>query len=382
MASVHKTSDSRYWQAAYRGPDGRRILRSTKHIVKSKALAMALEFERAAQLARSGQLVEAQAREVLKGIMTRAGGAETLAFYTVESWLRAWLAGKEKARSEGTHERYEHVVESFLTHLGRRAQLSLQHISPKDISSFRDKEQAAGKSAKTCNLAVKTLSAALNAALRLGYIPSNPALALETLPHQAPEKGVFTSEQIEALLAAAISSDWRGAILFAYYTGARLQDVANMRWLAVDLTRKLICFKPMKTPEKQVVIPLHPALEEHLLSIADSDNAEAHLFPSLAGKKTGGAHGLSMRFSEIVEKAGIKAGVARPRTEGGRAISYLSFHSLRHGFNSVMANGGVNQEIRQKLTGHASPEMNKKYTHHELEPLRAAVRVLPFLKFT
>jgi len=380
MASIHRTSDSRYWQAAFRGPDGRRILRSTKQTDRSKALAMALEFERAAQLARSGQLVEAQAREVLKGIMTRAGGTETLAFYTVESWFRSWLAGKEQVRAGGTHERYAHVVETFLAHLGRRAQLNLQHISPKDISSFRDKEREAGKSAKTCNLAVKTISAALNAALRQGYIPINPALALETLKHKAAEKGTFTSGQVEDLLSAASSPDWRGAILFAYYTGARLQDVANMRWLAVDLTRKLICFKPMKTPEKQVVIPLHPALEEHLLSIADSDNPEAYLFRSLAEKKTGGAHGLSMRFSEIVEKAGIKAGVARPRNVGGRAISYLSFHSLRHGFNSVMANGGVNQEIRQKLTGHSSPEVNKKYTHHELEPLRAAVKVIPSLK--
>lgn len=163
---------------------------------------MALEFERAAQLARSGQLVEAQAREVLKGIMTRAGGAETLAFYTVESWLNGWLASKEQARSEGTHERYAHVVKTFLTHLGRRAQLNLQHISPKDIASFRDREQEAGKSAKTCNLAVKTISAALNVALRQGYIPSNPALALETLKHKAAEKGTFTSEQVEDLLSA------------------------------------------------------------------------------------------------------------------------------------------------------------------------------------
>jgi len=42
-----------------------------------------------------------------------------------------------------------------------------------------------------------------------------------------------------------------------------------------------------------------------------------------------------------------------------------------------MANAGVSQEIRQKLTGHASAEMNAQYTHHELEPLRAAVRLLP-----
>ncbi len=37
-------------------------------------------------------------------------------------------------------------------------------------------------------------------------------------------------------------------------------------------------------------------------------------------------------------------------------------------------------EIRQLLTGHATAEMNKNYTHHELEPLRAAVKVIPSIK--
>jgi integrase len=44
-----------------------------------------------------------------------------------------------------------------------------------------------------------------------------------------------------------------------------------------------------------------------------------------------------------------------------------------------MANAGVSQEIRQKLTGHASAQMNAIYTHHELEPLRAAISVIPSL---
>jgi hypothetical protein len=37
----------------------------------------------------------------------------------------------------------------------------------------------------------------------------------------------------------------------------------------------------------------------------------------------------------------------------------------------------VSQEIRQKLTGHASAAMNEVYTHRELEPLRRAVDKLP-----
>jgi hypothetical protein len=38
---------------------------------------------------------------------------------------------------------------------------------------------------------------------------------------------------------------------------------------------------------------------------------------------------------------------------------------------------GVSQEIRQKLTGHASAEKNTRYTHHGLETLCAAVAVIP-----
>jgi hypothetical protein len=38
-----------------------------------------------------------------------------------------------------------------------------------------------------------------------------------------------------------------------------------------------------------------------------------------------------------------------------------------------MANADVPLEIRQKLTGHASQDMNKHYTHLELETVRRAV---------
>jgi integrase len=103
---------------------------------------------------------------------------------------------------------------------------------------------------------------------------------------------------------------------------------------------------------------------------------KAFIFPSLAGKGTGGKHGLSGRFAAIMEKAGIEGKIIR-HAKGGRATSNLSFHSLRHSFNSAMANAGIAQEIRQKLTGHMSAEMNKVYTHHQLEPPRAAIAAIP-----
>jgi len=46
-------------------------------------------------------------------------------------------------------------------------------------------------------------------------------------------------------------------------------------------------------------------------------------------------------------------------------------------FVSAMANAGVSRELRQKLTGHASAQMNAQYTHHEHESLRSAVSLIP-----
>ena len=123
-----------------------------------------------------------------------------------------------------------------------------------------------------------------------------------------------------------------------------------------------------------MTIPLHAELERHLLK--SPGVGRAFVFPSLAGKGTGGKLGLSGQFAAIMARAGIEGKITR-HTAQGRANNSLSFHSLRHSFNSVLANAGVSQEIRMKLTGHMSAEMNKGYTHHELAPLRAAVAVIP-----
>src|SRR5262249_39852776 len=149
-----------------------------------------------------------------------------------------------------------------------------------------------------------------------------------------------------------------------------------MRWSAIDFSAKLINFTTSKT-KKQVTMPLHSDLEQHLLE--SPGIGKAFLFPSLAERSTGGKNGLSGQFARVMARAGIEGKITRHTAEG-RANSSLSFHSLRHSFNSAMANAGISQEVRQKLTGHTSAETNKIYTHHELEALRAAVSVIPSIR--
>jgi integrase len=142
-------------------------------------------------------------------------------------------------------DRYPQVIRDFIASLGSRANLALSHVTSKDVLAYRDSITKTGKTTRTANLSVKVVSAAFNAAVRENIIESNPATALESLPVNSEEKGTFTPEQVAKLVGAA-DGDWRGAILLGYYTGARLGDVANMRWSAVDWNKKIIRLTPSK----------------------------------------------------------------------------------------------------------------------------------------
>ena len=394
MPTLTKDSRARspYWICCYTAADGRRLKKSTKETTRAKALEVCLALDRAEKMAARGTLTETRARELIGEVLERTTG-EALDFYTAEGWLRDWLRGKEIAKAEATHAKYQHLVEGFLAHLGGRAKLNIAAISVKDVSSFRDAELASGKSLSTVRFTIRKLAIPFNAARRQGILTVNPVEAVE-LPDPAngdddseTTRKPFTVEQVTALLEAATlrehgrpvfehGEEWRGAILFAYFTGARLQDVANMPWSAIDLPKGLLSYRARKT-KKLVTIPIHPELEAYLLELPAPDSGKAFIFPALAGQGTGGRSGLSMTFSRIMARAGVAGEVTSEAKGKGRTVRTLSFHSLRHSFNSAMANAGVAQEIRMKLTGHASEEMNKAYTHHELEPLRAAIQKVP-----
>ncbi len=379
MASVRKHPKSKFWYACFTDSNGVRTTRSTKTKNRTTALKMAVEWEKAATQASEGRLTEAQARTVINSIMEHAG-QEPVTFYKIRDWFEEWIEEKKKSSQDATYKKYQPVVCRFLKHLGAKAEMGLASLTPANIRSFRDLLAKEGRAARTVNHTIaKILSAPLSKATVLGYMPINPCKAVEPMKEETTEAGVFTLDQISDILKAAPSKDWKGFILAGFYTGQRLRDTADLTWGQVNLAERMIFLKQRKSGNR-VAIPIHQDLLDFLLTLPATDDPKAPVFKTLFGKSGPGRTGLSEAFKRIMVKAGIEL---KKRLESagkaGRGRNELSFHSLRHSFNSAMANAGISQEIRQKLTGHKDVDTNTLYTHLDFPALKAAVDAVPSL---
>jgi integrase len=338
-------------------------------------LEIARTLDKASSEARQQRLTEARTRELLSEVLQSVSG-ESLRVFTVADWFAHFAAQKVKSRAGQTAARHLLVMREFVEFLGARAQLNIAAMTSKDVADFRDRRESLGLAPSTVNLDIRTVSAAFNAALKQGHISVNPCLAIEPLKDRAQRKSVFSTEQVSALLKTA-QGDWRGLILTAFYTGARLNDCANLRWRNIDLVSsiKTIKFTQGKT-QREIVTVIHPALEDYLLALPAAKSDDDYLFLSLAERATAL---LSIQFRRLMQRARIEQRVIRKRDEdgSGRNVNALSFHSLRHSFTSLLANAGVSQELRMALTGHTQADTHRVYTHHQLQALQAAVELLP-----
>jgi len=380
----HVPRRSPFWTCVFEAPDGRRVFKSTRCTDKESAWKFALKLQEASNEAREGRLNEERIRKIISDIAGKPSQG-----FTVRDWFTHWLKIKEQTRAGKTLDRYRQVVRDFLSSLDDRADAWVHHINSEDILAYRTHLTKTGRTTRTANLSVTVISAGFRAALRDKKIDANPCEVIEKLPEEeVMERDTFTPKQV-AKLAEAAEGDWKVAILFGYYTGARLSDVANMPWQrklkvkpggkpvyqGIDFENKKLTYIAHKT-KKLIQVPLHPELEHELLR-HQNGVGDTPIFPSLAGRQTGGRHGLTGQFKAIMKKAGIEG--THMEAHGGRVLSSLSFHCLRHSANTELHNRGVPPETRKVLFWGKGKSIIDGYTHPELEMMRSAVAQLPSL---
>ena len=340
-------------------------MRSTKETSRQKAWVIALGWEHAERTAKTAGHI----RRVMSEILERNTG-KPLRTPTAREWFAEWLRGKR----EDTEARYSGVRNAFLEHLSKRADRPLLEITPADIQSYIDQVKESKSSDKTVALHLQALKSAFNAARRLQLIESNPADPITVTVEDEIQRELFTDAEAKLILDAA-EGEWKTLLLVGYYTGLRLTAAATLNWESLDLDKKTISVRKPGKRGRAVVIPMHEKLHSHLMTIAGNDRTDDFIMPALAGTESGGKRGLSRNFKNIVRKAGVD--MREVTRANGNKFCKRSFHSLRHGFVSGLANHGVAPEQRRAMTGHKTDGVHARYTHLETETLREAINKLP-----
>lgn len=398
MASIHKRDSTENWYCAFTDSNGRRRYVSTKTSDKLEAQAFCLRMEtlakqtaaqasatvspqdtgelveaglRLLQTATSGALSEATALDYVNRVLKASGAGCEIKGETVKDFFANWLAGKELSQAKHTGLRYKSAVSFFIQSLGKRSTLPLSALGARDIEAFRDARlKLVG--ASTVSDDMKIIRSAFNRARRQGAIQVNPCEAVDIPASETQAREAFTASEVKALVATA-PAEWKTVIQLAFYAGLRLGDAVRLDWQAVDFTKGLLTFKAQKTKRLES-LPIHPKLRRHLEKIA-GDTAGA-ISPKLAGQSIDGRSGLSRQFLNIVNEAGLGAPEGAKLEGNRRRFTAKTFHSLRHGFVSAMANEGVSKELRMKLAGHTSEEVATGYTHHEMARLSEAINTI------
>ncbi len=336
--------------------------------------------------AERGNATEAHLRKWLSDVPERVNQSR-LEFKTADAFLSDWLGRAQKTKSAGTYERYSGIVKTFLKSLGAKAKAKLADITVRDVQKFIQDRLEDGRNPSTVRTDCKILNAPFALALRQGLSLPNPVAAAE-IPEGAKEsRAPFTSEQVGDLLKACdklakedadnanVWKEWKTCILIGFYTGVRLGDAVATAWSAFDLDEHLLKVRPQKTSRKKrdLIIPLHPQLEAHVLDLPVSDN-QGPLCPTLAKRKVSGKYGLSIQFHKILAAAEVKQETVEATGKAGHSFNKYTFHSLRHSFVSELANAGIAPDVRQLLAGHSDDRSHAVYTRTQLDTQRAAGR--------
>jgi integrase len=387
MASVNKDPLGRspFWYACYTTAEGVRKRVSTELTDKRAAEKVVLALQRAEDERRKGTISTQRIVDLLNDTL-RSAGLEKIETIRVGAWLKRWLESKRNI-SQASRLGYGQAVREFLGFLGVRSNAALDGITEKDIEAFVDHLREDGRSAGTINKLVrKYLSGAFEKARKLGKISYNPIAATDPLQHEGIVKERFLPEQVSQLVAAAGTlPDWQGAILFAYGSGARLQDVANLRSSNLHIEDRVATFverKGKRIKKHPVVVGLHADFLDWLSSRPiTNDDPQSYLFPSLANRSGAGRNGLSKAFERLMDQAGITSPVIKSGTgKKGRSVRALSFHSFRHGAASAVFNSQAIKEMQRRVTQHSARSgVLERYTHADLDLVHQAVAAIPRL---
>lgn len=300
----------------------------------------------------------------------------TLGAFVRDEWLPSLTL------RENTIESYRDLMEGHV--LPRLGGTLLPAITPKRVQRLYDELLTSGRRRGSGGLSPRTvqytgvvLKAALDAAVRRGFIPRNPAAVVDRPRPRRREMQSWTAEETAAFLHHVRDDRQYALWLLAFARGMRRGELAGLKWPDVDLEGGRLAVVRERTVVRGQVVEGEPKTEPSRRTIP----LDADLVSALRDHRRGQLEE-RMRWGEGWTDSGYlftyedgrplhpervsDAFWAHAEAAGLRRIR---FHDARHTCATLALQAGVPTEVVSRWLGHASVSITQDVYQHAIPSL-------------
>lgn len=359
------------WTACWLGPDGKEVRKSTRVHVSPEARDKGMSAKQLKMLAeRVAEGMEGSAKSglslelALAAVRAAAVGAES-AGVTLGGYGAKFLTER---RAQKSFNNTKTAVESLWRLMPGCKDLPIGRFTAAMAEDYvRACLDEVGGS--TVDRRLEVLGAMFNRAVRERVIEVNPWRGIRVPKwalNEAREREPFTREELQRILTE-LPGEWPDMVAVCMLLGgARLSDVATLKWGAVDWENGLVKITAQKTNKgqrKPLIKPLRAILERRR---AASEGWSEYVFPyaqvryAEAGDKSSK---LSIEFGKLLQERGIVKPAAEDERKAGRARRFQSktFHSLRTTATTFLLDVGCPAELVRHIVGHDDPAIERAH---------------------
>ncbi|GAA0736836.1 tyrosine-type recombinase/integrase [Dactylosporangium roseum] len=342
-------------------------------------------FGRAQRVRRGGHPSQTAAAQAMEAFLAQGVADRTVAGWTVARWLRFWLSTRTAIRPTTRLSHTGYIEQFLIPHLGhiRLGELTVQHLATA-FERIGQETNRSGKPHTPCTLAHirTTLRAALNAAVREGLLPDNPARRLELPTHAKPRPvvwsrarvaawqatgrrpavAVWTPTQLKAFLHVVRDDRLYGLWWLLALRGLRRSEAAALRWSDLDLDHAELTISKARTTAAYQVYEGDPktqagwrtiALDKHTVKVLHAHQRRQRLE---RGVHDGAWDASGYVFTAPDGRPLHPDAVTRRfvRLLGTTDLPPIRLHDLRHGAACLAHAAGADLKTLQHQLGHAS----------------------------
>jgi len=181
----------------------------------------------------------------------------------------------------------------------------------------------------------------------------------------------LTKDEISSLLVVSeqFDEDMDCYIRLMLYAGLRLGEALNLRWIDVDMDKKIMTIAPREDWKPKTrrgrIVPMPPDLMDYIVK-RRAQYPESSLV--VIGAGTYSEERIERVFRKIVEKAGLSV----------KGEDKVTAHTLRHTYASHLVMNGTSLYTVSALLGHSDSKTTQIYAHLAPDYLKEAVNGIQY----